>query len=84
MYDYKYKMSDYINIHKITSLIVPQVVFIHWLIIMRETNFSRLITLKRIFLGGESINCKKLKPLVKSINFKSEIINTYGPTECTD
>lgn len=83
MYDYN-KMSDYINTHKITSINCTPSGFYPLVDYNERTNFSRLITLKRIFLGGESINCKKLKPLVKSINFKSEIINTYGPTECTD
>lgn len=83
MYDYN-KMSDYIKIHKITSVNCTPSGFYPLVDYNERTNFSRLITLKRIFLGGESINCKKLKPLVKSINFKGEIINTYGPTECTD
>lgn len=83
MYDYN-KMSDYINVHKITSVNCTPSGFYPLVDYNERTNFSRLITLKRIFLGGESINCKKLKPLVKSINFKGEIINTYGPTECTD
>jgi len=49
-----------------------------------ESEFSRLRWLRYVFLGGEPINIPKLLPWVKSNNYNAEIVNTYGPTECTD
>lgn len=45
--------------------------------------FHRLVSIKKVFLGGESINYDKLHPWLKT-DTEVEIINTYGPTECTD
>ncbi|MDQ0858858.1 non-ribosomal peptide synthetase [Bacillus sp. V2I10] len=83
MYDYN-KMSDYIDLYKITTINCTPSGFYPLVDYNEESNYSRLTSLKHVFLGGESINCKKLKPLAESSNFNSEIVNTYGPTECTD
>ncbi|WHZ55988.1 non-ribosomal peptide synthetase [Metabacillus hrfriensis] len=83
MYDYN-KMSDYIEFHKITTINCTPSGFYPLVDYNEESDYSRLTSLKHVFLGGESINCKKLKPLAESANFSSEIVNTYGPTECTD
>jgi len=48
------------------------------------SEFSRLKRLRHVFLGGEPINIPKLLPWVKSNNYNAQIVNTYGPTECTD
>ncbi|HLP49199.1 MAG TPA: amino acid adenylation domain-containing protein, partial [Candidatus Kapabacteria bacterium] len=49
-----------------------------------NTGFSQLHSLRAIVLGGEPILADKLLPWVNSKSFNCEIINTYGPTECTD
>ena len=49
-----------------------------------DTDFARLHSLRVIILGGEPIRTDKLLPWVNSVSFHGEIINTYGPTECTD
>ena len=49
-----------------------------------DTGFSELRSLRVVVLGGETILLDRLLPWVKSGAFHSEIINTYGPTECTD
>ncbi|MEH1883845.1 non-ribosomal peptide synthetase, partial [Nostoc sp.] len=41
-------------------------------------------TLKYVFLGGEPISISRLKVWLDSIPCKTQIVNTYGPTECTD
>ena len=43
----------------------------------------QLQSLRWIFLGGEKINCKRLKTMLK-LYPNTKIVNTYGPTECSD
>jgi len=50
----------------------------------RDTNYIELIRLKYVFLGGEPINLNLLEDWMNSVNYRAEIVNTYGPTECTD
>ncbi|MCP4156056.1 MAG: amino acid adenylation domain-containing protein, partial [bacterium] len=45
---------------------------------------KKLITLRYLFLGGEPIVMKMMEEWIESPYFKTEIVNTYGPTECTD
>lgn len=40
--------------------------------------------LRLVVLGGEPINARRLLPLVRTPGFRAQIVNTYGPTECTD
>lgn len=49
-----------------------------------ENDFEYLKSLRYVFLGGEEINVSLILPWVNSHNFFAQIINTYGPTECTD
>ncbi|HEX8559858.1 MAG TPA: amino acid adenylation domain-containing protein [Pyrinomonadaceae bacterium] len=44
----------------------------------------RLSSLKHVFLGGETINVSRLRAWAASPHFGAEVVNTYGPTECTD
>ncbi|MDQ1350677.1 MAG: hypothetical protein QG657_979, partial [Acidobacteriota bacterium] len=49
-----------------------------------DAGYSPLHSLRAIILGGEPIRFDRLLPWVNSGTFHCEIINTYGPTECTD
>jgi amino acid adenylation domain-containing protein/FkbM family methyltransferase len=40
--------------------------------------------LRYVLLGGEPIDTRRLQTLARSPHFRAEIMNTYGPTECTD
>jgi amino acid adenylation domain-containing protein/FkbM family methyltransferase len=44
----------------------------------------QLASLRCLFLGGEPISLRNLSSWLASPHFRAEIINTYGPTECTD
>ncbi|MCP4213974.1 MAG: amino acid adenylation domain-containing protein, partial [bacterium] len=48
------------------------------------TGAGRLAGLRHVFLGGEPIGVTTLLPWLESGDCGAEIVNTYGPTECTD
>nr|VFJ42352.1 MAG: amino acid adenylation domain-containing protein [Candidatus Kentron sp. FW] len=50
----------------------------------RNNAFRDLASLRYVFLGGEPISPAKLQPWLRSENCRTTIVNTYGPTECTD
>lgn len=83
IYDYN-EMSEVIHQNRITLVNCTPSGFYPVVDYNENTNYQRLTSLKHVVLGGEAINLKKLTPWMKSTNFKSEIVNTYGPTECTD
>jgi acyl-coenzyme A synthetase/AMP-(fatty) acid ligase/acyl carrier protein len=43
-----------------------------------------LASLRCVFLGGENISVRSVKPWLESKFCRAEIANTYGPTECAD
>jgi amino acid adenylation domain-containing protein/FkbM family methyltransferase len=45
---------------------------------------SSLASLRHLFLGGEPIQVRRLWKWLGSNRFKAQVVNTYGPTECTD
>ncbi len=47
-------------------------------------SLRRLKSLRHVFLGGEPINVSRLREWAATPHFSAEIVNTYGPTECTD
>ena len=47
-------------------------------------NSTALSTLRYVLLGGEAIDISRLLPWLKSKNNQAQIVNMYGPTECTD
>jgi amino acid adenylation domain-containing protein len=47
-------------------------------------NGKRLACLRYVFLGGEPISAAELIRWWESDHCRGEIVNTYGPTECTD
>lgn len=46
--------------------------------------WSALASLTHVFLGGEMIAKARLKPWIENPLCRAEVVNTYGPTECTD
>ncbi|HVR07717.1 MAG TPA: amino acid adenylation domain-containing protein [Thermoanaerobaculia bacterium] len=45
---------------------------------------AALAALRSVFLGGEPIPVALLDPWRRSPGCRAEVVNTYGPTECTD
>ena len=49
-----------------------------------NAKLATLNSLRNVFLGGEPISIPRLRPWLESDRCKCTIVNTYGPTECTD
>lgn len=45
---------------------------------------SKLASLKYVILGGEPIRMESLRHWIDSEHCRAKLVNTYGPTECTD
>jgi len=46
--------------------------------------FKALASLRFAVLGGESISIPRLRAWLESPDCKAQVVNSYGPTECTD
>jgi non-ribosomal peptide synthetase component F len=51
---------------------------------LSEERVLRLSSMRIVFLGGEPISIPRLRPWIMHPSCRSEVANTYGPTECTD
>lgn len=47
-------------------------------------DFAALDSLRYVFPGGEPVAAPRLWPWLRSGRCRAKIVNTYGPTECTD
>ncbi len=47
-------------------------------------DYSALSSLRFAVLGGESISINRLRPWLEHPACHAEVVNTYGPAECTD
>ncbi len=52
--------------------------------LIEEAGVEGLSSLRSVFLGGEPIARSRLAPWRRSGGIHAAVINTYGPTECTD
>ncbi len=50
----------------------------------RLATFEMIASLRCVFLGGEAISIQRLRPWFESEICHTEVVNTYGPTECAD
>ena len=48
------------------------------------TDLNDLDTLRLVVLGGEPIHLQRLEKWILKNGYNCEIVNSYGPTECTD
>lgn len=78
------EISNIIDKQKITLISLTPSAFYPVLEETEKLNFSKLSTLRHVFLGGEPILANRLVEWSVSSNFNAVIVNTYGPTECTD
>ncbi len=78
------EFSDFVASEYQTVINCAPTVFYPFVEINAGDGFSKLKSLRYVFLGGESIQMDKLTPWLASEACGCEIVNTYGPTECTD
>ena len=83
IYNYE-KISKLILDEKITSINCTPSAFYPLVESTRKNNYRELSTLRTVFLGGESIDIDRLRDWALGAGRCCRIINTYGPTECTD
>ncbi|MCX8130380.1 MAG: amino acid adenylation domain-containing protein [Clostridia bacterium] len=83
LFDYN-KMSELIQKENISIINCTPSAFYPLMDFNKDTGFKRLKSLRWVFLGGEPINVNKLTAWTKSSYYNARIVNTYGPTECTD
>ncbi len=70
--------------NKITAINCAPSVFYPVIYSNESEDYRMLNSLRYLFLGGEAINAANFHSWIKSDNCKVEVVNTYGPTECTD
>ena len=79
-----HELSGFIAHQRLTVINCSPTVFYPFVEFNAANGFRRLKTLRYVFLGGESIQVDKLLPWLNAGTCHCEIVNTYGPTECTD
>ncbi|MGD2087210.1 MAG: amino acid adenylation domain-containing protein [Candidatus Aminicenantes bacterium] len=78
------ELSDFIFLEQQTVINCAPSVFYPFVVFNGHDGFKRLQSLLYVFLGGEPIRMDQLMPWLESGNCRCNIVNTYGPTECTD
>jgi acyl-coenzyme A synthetase/AMP-(fatty) acid ligase len=49
-----------------------------------DARYAQLRSLRHVVLGGEPIDLKKIRPWLQHRSCHARLMNSYGPTECTD
>ncbi|QCT04337.1 amino acid adenylation domain-containing protein [Paenibacillus algicola] len=78
------EVNELLERHRITLLNGTPSAFYPLLDEAAESGYAQLRSLRHVFLGGEPIAPDRLLPWSESGACQAEIVNTYGPTECTD
>lgn len=71
---------EWLELKEITVLHVTPTIMRHWLL---ETHKGSLASVRMLVLGGEKVYRSDLTLFGKVFEPGSELINNYGPTECT-
>ncbi|MGV3139538.1 amino acid adenylation domain-containing protein [Brevibacillus agri] len=83
LYDYE-QMAATIEREGITAINCTPSAFYPLVDASADDDYAKLKSLRWVFLGGEPIHMTQLAPWLRSAHCQAEIVNTYGPTECTD
>ncbi len=75
------KVDEFIQKNDISLINCAASAYYALLFADREREYSRLKTLKNIYLVGEILSFEKIKDFILSENCNANIVNGYGPTE---
>jgi amino acid adenylation domain-containing protein len=73
-----------IKVHRVSWINCTPGMFYKLIEYEENSGRKKLISLRCVFLGGEPISMKVLVSWLESEGCHAQIVNTYGPTECTD
>jgi amino acid adenylation domain-containing protein len=77
-------LSEFIDLEGQTVINCAPTVFYPLVDLNKHEGFKKLRSLRYVFLGGEPIHMDKLFPWMDAEVCGCKMVNTYGPTECTD
>lgn len=75
---------DHIERHRVTVVNCTPSAFGRLLNFADDRLYRRIASLRYVFLGGEPISVPRLKSWLDNPHCHAQVVNTYGPTECTD
>ena len=78
------RISGLIRDHSVTLLNCTPSAFYPLVDAAAAGNFEALSSLRFVVLGGEPISITRIRAWLEHSNCRAEIVNSYGPTECTD
>jgi len=79
-----YTLTKIIETNGITNINCTPTIFYGIVDLAKANQYAALQTLRYVFLGGESINFPQLKPWYDNPYNQAKLVNSYGPTECSD
>jgi len=78
------RISTLIRDHGVTLINCTPSAFYPLVDAAAADGYAALASLRFAVLGGEPISIPRLRAWLEHPNCRAEIVNTYGPTECTD
>ncbi|MEO8615081.1 MAG: non-ribosomal peptide synthetase [Luteolibacter sp.] len=78
------RISSLIRQHSVTLINCTPSAFYPLIDAAASDQYSALSSLRYAVLGGEPISIPRLRAWLEHPNCKAEVVNTYGPTECSD
>lgn len=79
-----HRISSLIREHGVTLVNCTPSAFYPLVDAAAAEGYRPLSTLRFAVLGGEAISIPRLRPWLEHPSCSAEIVNSYGPTECTD
>lgn len=78
------RISALIRDHGVTLINCTPSAFYPLVEAAASTGYAALASLRFAVLGGEPISIPRIRPWLEHPNCRAEVVNSYGPTECTD
>lgn len=78
------RITELIRHHQVTLINCTPSAFYPLVDAAAGENYIALRSLRFAVLGGEPISISRLRDWLEHPNCRAEVVNSYGPTECTD